>query len=69
MATADMNPEIPAITALVVRLEISIRVLQVLQLVAEKLFNCTNCLKGMRPPQSGQDAIWLLCMDIGFRYK
>jgi hypothetical protein len=37
--------------------------------VAEKLFSWINCLKGIRPPQSGHDAIWLLCMDIGFSEK
>lgn len=59
-------PEIPAITALAVLFDISIRVLHVPQLIAEKLFNCTNFLKGIRSPQLGQQAIWFL--DIGYRF-
>jgi len=39
MQKAETTPEIPAITALVVLLEISILVLQIPQLVAEKLFS------------------------------
>jgi hypothetical protein len=64
MEAAETTPETAAIMALAVLLEISIRALQVPQLVTEKLFSCTNFLKGMRPPQPGQHAIWFL--DIGY---
>lgn len=64
MAVAETTPEMAAMMAFADRFEISIRVLQVSQLVTEKLFSKTNFLNGIRPPQQGQDAIWLL--DIGF---
>ena len=57
MAVAEINPEIPASIAFLSRFEISIRVLQPSQLVAEKLLRRTNFLKEMRPPQPGQDAV------------
>jgi hypothetical protein len=60
-----MHPEMPAIKALAFLFAISMRVLQVPQLVAEKLFNSTNFLKEIRLPQLGQQAFWFL--DIGYR--
>jgi hypothetical protein len=47
-------------------LAISIRVLQVSQLVTEKLLSNTNFLKEIRLPQLGQQALWFL--DIGYRF-
>lgn len=66
MDAADKHPEIPARIAFLSRLEISILALHISQLVAEKLFNRTNLLKEILPPQSGQRAIWFL--DIGYRF-
>lgn len=59
MQAAATAPETPAITALAVRLAISIRALQAQQLVTEKLFSCTNFLNGMRWLQLGQQAVWV----------
>lgn len=64
MAAAETTPDTPAMIALASLFEISIRVLQVPQLVADKLFNWMNFLKGIRSPQHGQLAIWFL--DIGY---
>lgn len=64
MAMADIQPETPAMAAFAFRLAISIRVLQVPQLVAEKLLSSTNFLKEMALPQLGQQALWFL--DIGY---
>ncbi len=63
MEAAEIQPEIPAMIALASRLEISILVLQALQLVAEKLLSNTNFLKEIGLPQPGQQAFWFL--DIG----
>gem|GEM_PF-7025126 len=67
MAIAEIITQTPAITALADLFEISIRVLHVPQLVAEKLFSCTNFLKGIRSLQLGQQAVWFL--DIGYRFR
>lgn len=64
MEMADAIPDIAAITALPVRFVISMRALQLLQLIAEKLFSSRNCLKDIRHPQHGHPPSWFL--DIGF---
>ena len=66
MAAAEIQPDMPASIAFLSLFEISIRVLQHSQLVAEKLLSSTNFLKEIRPPQPGQDAVCVL--DIGFRF-
>ncbi len=66
MEPAAITPEIPASIAFLSLLEISMRVWQHSQLVAEKLLSSTNFLNEIRPPQPGQEAVWVL--DIGFRF-
>ncbi len=66
MDAAEIQPDIPASIAFLSLLDISIRALQQSQLVAEKLFSSTNFLKEIRPPQSGQHAIWFFDIGSGF---